>query len=468
VHTDAVAQKQQDKMANCSWQTCRQVAGRYVLFENVAPSGNFFVPEEVTIVHIVSIEGFKWKDCEDNVPPSCTCPSYMNEKIPCAGILRVLENVPPAENFTNLAAWLASPGGQATMMKPEVLHRRHRCDLDPVVALAGRADRVAETALTTTRNVRAQQPPVAAVVPTKASLLADYAAMLERIPGEDPAILIEVQRDSRKIIMGVDDKIGDMNIVRTSQGRKKLSVIAMTQPTAKRRSGVSTLAPSAAAAATPMFPSKNASGIQQEKKGGVCASKKRPRPPGNSDKIDISKATYCGHCKVLRSDYSQHLQSKHHARMLKQANGRPPPMAFCKVCGIEHPNNNDHNESQAHQHQVALSQLDPSRPGGSKMAASTAATAAAPIIARGLEDVDSDDDTPIQQLAKSPKMGGRASAAQAPTPSKVSTSGKIGGGASAAQAPTPPKAPTTPESQVALHWMRQPTQACNGPIPAIQ
>lgn len=208
-----------------------------------------------------------------------------------------------------------------------------------------------------------------------------------------------------------------MNIVRTSQGLKQKSIIALTQTTAKSKrqrigqSGDSTAAPTAAAAASQqaaaassepkLYPSKNASAIQQCKRSiGVRGASKRPRPPGNSAKIDIAKATYCGHCRVLLSDYQQHLQTRRHATMLAQADGRPPPMAFCKVCGVEHLNNNDHIQTPAHKSQVQLRQLDPSRPGGCQLAASAAATAAAPIVARSLVDDNEDDDVPIKKLAK--------------------------------------------------------------------
>lgn len=81
--------------------------------------------EAITRVHIVNLEGFLWKDDEDNVVPICTCPANRNSNDCCAGIMKALENRP------EFAAWYATGSG-GWVKKKELLSRRLRADLDPV------------------------------------------------------------------------------------------------------------------------------------------------------------------------------------------------------------------------------------------------------------------------------------------------------------------------------------------------
>lgn len=81
------------------------------------------MPEDVTRVHIVNLKGFMWKDDEDNVVPTCTCPANINAKDCCAGIMAVLLE---RDEFK---VWY---GKSNTFFRKELLSRRLRADCDPV------------------------------------------------------------------------------------------------------------------------------------------------------------------------------------------------------------------------------------------------------------------------------------------------------------------------------------------------
>ncbi len=102
---------------NCKIQG--QVGELHVVFESVPKQDK--MPESVTRVHIVNLKGFMWKDHEDNVVPTCSCPASINSKDCCAGIMAVLQN------RAEFKDWYVS-----TFFRKELLHRRHRADCDPV------------------------------------------------------------------------------------------------------------------------------------------------------------------------------------------------------------------------------------------------------------------------------------------------------------------------------------------------
>ena len=102
---------------NCTIQG--KVGELYVVFESVAKQDK--MPEDVTRVHIVNLKGFMWKDDEDNVVPTCTCPANINAKDCCAGIMAVLQK---RDEFK---VWYVK-----TFFKKELLSRRLRADCDPV------------------------------------------------------------------------------------------------------------------------------------------------------------------------------------------------------------------------------------------------------------------------------------------------------------------------------------------------
>jgi hypothetical protein len=79
--------------------------------------------ETVIRVHIVNLKGFLFKDTEDNVVPTCTCPSNRNVKDCCAGIMFALRLRP------EFKAWY----GTCFTHKRELLSRRLRADCDPVL-----------------------------------------------------------------------------------------------------------------------------------------------------------------------------------------------------------------------------------------------------------------------------------------------------------------------------------------------
>ena len=87
-----------------------------------------------TIIHLVDLTGFEWRDSETNCPPKClTCPVYLKGYTPCIGILTVLSNVSPIQvpdeqRPASVSLWL---GKTTSLCKPEVFHNRWRTDKDP-------------------------------------------------------------------------------------------------------------------------------------------------------------------------------------------------------------------------------------------------------------------------------------------------------------------------------------------------
>ncbi len=47
--------------------------------------------DDVTILHVVCMKGFKWTDSEDNKPPTCCCYVNQNGKDVCCGIMFALQ-----------------------------------------------------------------------------------------------------------------------------------------------------------------------------------------------------------------------------------------------------------------------------------------------------------------------------------------------------------------------------------------
>ena len=93
-----------------------------MIFEHVAVVADYHMKEAVTRVHIVNLEHFMWKDVEDNIVPTCSCPANRNLKDCCAGFMYALQLQPKFKE------WF----GKSFTEKKELLSRRLRADLDPV------------------------------------------------------------------------------------------------------------------------------------------------------------------------------------------------------------------------------------------------------------------------------------------------------------------------------------------------
>jgi hypothetical protein len=123
--------KTQDKEC-CIWSEAISLGDKlWLMLERVHKYKRDKV-QDCTIVHVVSMKGFLWRDCTENVPPTClTCPVFLNTKCPCIGIQRALQNVAPDVGDMNLSQWLSGRG----VFRPEIFNNRLRIDKDPTMHL---------------------------------------------------------------------------------------------------------------------------------------------------------------------------------------------------------------------------------------------------------------------------------------------------------------------------------------------
>lgn len=123
--------KLQDKEC-CPWPQAMSLGDNMWLLQERVSKHERSRVEDCVIVHIVILQGFLWKDCPENVPPTClTCPTFLNTKCPCVGIQRALLNVEPPAGCDPLPKWLLGKG----IFKPEIFNNRLRIDKDPTVHL---------------------------------------------------------------------------------------------------------------------------------------------------------------------------------------------------------------------------------------------------------------------------------------------------------------------------------------------
>ncbi len=132
-------QKERSKLQDatcCPWATAVHIDGTcmYLLQEHKQAKKN--LPACVRI-HLVDLEGFDWADSETNIPPTClTCPTFLQGRTPCIGILTTLSNLKPLPGVgrpDSVTAWL---GINRDLCKPEIFNNRWRTDKDPTQYLA--------------------------------------------------------------------------------------------------------------------------------------------------------------------------------------------------------------------------------------------------------------------------------------------------------------------------------------------
>jgi hypothetical protein len=367
----------------CPWSECIEVPDKkmWLLSETVAVGD-----EERQILHLVDLNGFVWEDTEDNVPPQChTCPCYKNGRIPCIGILTVLQNLKPLIGPCSIKDWLSGKG----LERPELFHKRWRVDKDPTLHLSNYllAPRV-------TMEQRHKRQPANSLHVADSLIPADlskkYEDQLQRTQGLNPlskaAALVQMNKvlaENEKVLarFELDDKIHKMT---KSPGLKRQSIIDIRQGHG------------------PRFPQTGAqsSEVAKAKKRGAESSKlsvaKRQKPAGTSDKIPEEYKWTCIVCNrgVLNDKQSveQHCEGSTHKKNTdKWLQQTPQPnwsytcptcnFTFvendprehaskirqhikikhkfqCDVCNVEIPNTfkarNDHLKSSQHQTQRML------------------------------------------------------------------------------------------------------------------
>jgi hypothetical protein len=114
----------------CAWSEAIALPDKVWLLQEKVEKGGRDRVEDCVRIHVVSLRGFLWKDCPENVPPECfTCQTFLSTKCPCVGIQRVLLNVQPGDTTLTLSQWLLK-GGKG-LLKPEIFNNRVRIDKDP-------------------------------------------------------------------------------------------------------------------------------------------------------------------------------------------------------------------------------------------------------------------------------------------------------------------------------------------------
>jgi hypothetical protein len=114
----------------CAWSEAVALPDKMWLLQEKVEKGGRERVEDCVRIHVVSLRGFLWKDCPENVPPECfTCQTFLSTKCPCVGIQRVLLNVQPDDTTVSLSQWLLK-GGKG-LLKPEIFNNRLRIDKDP-------------------------------------------------------------------------------------------------------------------------------------------------------------------------------------------------------------------------------------------------------------------------------------------------------------------------------------------------
>ncbi len=132
-------QKERSKLQDatcCPWASAVRIDGTCMFLLQERKEAKKDSPACVRI-HLVNLEGFDWADSESNIPPTClTCPTFLQGRTPCIGILTTLSNLKPLPGTgrpESVTAWL---GTNHDLCKPEIFNNRWRTDKDPTQYLA--------------------------------------------------------------------------------------------------------------------------------------------------------------------------------------------------------------------------------------------------------------------------------------------------------------------------------------------
>jgi hypothetical protein len=156
--------------SKCPWNDCIPFEEKkmWLLFEKSH--------DERQIAHLVDLNGFAWADTEDNIPPKChSCPCYRNGRIPCIGILTVLQHLKPLVGPATISEWMGGKG----LEKPELFDRRWRVDKDPTIHLS-------EYLLAPRTKSHERQPATHAPPVISADLSRKFQEQLERVENLNP------------------------------------------------------------------------------------------------------------------------------------------------------------------------------------------------------------------------------------------------------------------------------------------
>jgi hypothetical protein len=151
---------------------------------------------ESEVLHLVDLTGFMWDDSPENIPPRChTCPCYRNGRIPCIGILTVLQNLTPLVGPASIFEWIGTGG----LKKPEIFHNRWRIDKDPTRVLLKYS--LAATAQASCQHSSNSEPPLLAPTVIPADVNKIFEDQMRRVSKlDDPRTKQNVLKNLTKLL----------------------------------------------------------------------------------------------------------------------------------------------------------------------------------------------------------------------------------------------------------------------------
>lgn len=273
----------------CMWTQAIPLGDRLWLLQEHVRNHKSDRVDDCTIVHVVSMKGFMWRDCPENVPPTClTCPIYLNTKCPCVGIQRALLNVPPDVGDLTLSQWLSGQG----IFKPEIFNNRLRIDKDPTIHLP----EYMQCAAPQVRTASSQSTPIPAVV-TEADNLAEISDVMSRMK----KLSVSLQPKARASFAQALHQFGrqlqlfelDALVAVTVQGRAQKSSIAHLHASGK---GAASRASKLSSDSRKSAVGSRHDDIAIEITAGAAATASSRKPPGTSKGIRVEDQWNCEYC----------------------------------------------------------------------------------------------------------------------------------------------------------------------------
>ncbi len=284
---------------------------------------------ETEQLHLVDVDGFCWEDSPENIPPRClTCPFHRNSKIPCIGILTLLQNLTPLVGPASVSEWLGKKG----LCRPEIFANRWRVDKDPTkfILQMNLAPRSRSQASTSATRATCSTSGVSSLD----DLSQKYSDQLRRVEKLSPSaqkVALDRMHASWKqnehLLAKFElDELIHKNAKNGSWGRN--SSIDLQRGTATQRK----YPPNGA----------EASSVAQSKKRAVVAAQKQAIPAGTSKNIPEEEKWLCQLCnrKVKNAAYlvHQHCDGSTHVENVKnwQDKGSKAWDAWtCPICNFE-------------------------------------------------------------------------------------------------------------------------------------
>jgi len=321
----------------CDWSEAIPLGDKVWLLQQRVHKYNRDKVEDCTIVHVVSLKGFLWRDCPENVPPTClTCPVFLNTKCPCVGIQRALLNVPPDVPDVTLPQWLSGSG----IFRPEIFNNRLRIDKDPTIHLPDYLQCAAPQVRVDTRPSAA---PSQAVV-TEADIANTIKDLTSRIKKLSVTVQPKAHACFAQCLLEYDRRLKrfelDAQVAMTLQGRAQKSSIAHLHASAKGRQGpASKLAPDSRRSSVGRRHEEDAI-IAVTIEAAVASSAASRRPAGTSYHIPLEKKWHCEYCNRwvtnTASSINQHCDGRKHIENVDEwPAGKALAPFHCSICSTD-------------------------------------------------------------------------------------------------------------------------------------